>query len=80
MESSKEYARYECWEIGPNLRRALQGYCYHECRSILLGGPKRKIASLAMECPQLKEVLSLISCTWRCKLNVIFVYMFYQLI
>ena len=48
--SAGEYARYECREAGPNLGRALQGYCHCGCRSVLFGGLKRETAFLTMEC------------------------------
>ena len=50
LESSREYARYECWKVGPNLGRALQGYRHRGRMSILLKGYGREIAFLAMEC------------------------------
>ena len=71
MESSKEYARYECWNVGPNLRRTLQGYCHREPGSILLRGFGRKTTSPGVECPQSKEVLSVIIRARGYKLNVI---------
>ena len=59
MESDREYKRYECWEVSPDLERALQGNLHRRCRSILLGGSRRETASPAMEHTQSKKVLSI---------------------
>ena len=71
MESGWKYVSLQRGEVGPNLGRALQSYCYSERMGVLPGVFRRKTASLAMEHLQLKEVLPLISCTLGCRLSVI---------
>ena len=68
MENGKEYVRHKCGKVSPDFGRALQGNCYRGCGSILLGGSRREAASLTIECPQSKKVLSM-NCWHTCMLS-----------